>query len=62
MIIDPIRRTIYARGLASGLFTLAGRLYRVNPRHVDRKRKAKDRAHRKATRRHKAVMRRAGKV
>lgn len=54
---EPSRTEVWESPFADG----KPRLVRINPRTVDRKRKAKDRAHRKAVKRQKALARRAGR-
>lgn len=60
MVIDPIAGTAHDRG-PSGTVQIGSVVYAVNPRSVDHKQKAKNRAHRKAVRAFKRRMRRAGK-
>lgn len=65
--IDPIRGIAQARGEGTSTMLLpplwegeGPRLIVINPRTVNNKRKAKDRANRKRIKRQKAIQRRAG--
>lgn len=66
-VLDPIRRVMRNPNLPSGPVEFGTDLfgermvYINNPRTVDHKRKAKDRAHRKRVKQQKAIARRAGR-